>query len=146
MDKVDRLLDEKGNDVFSVSPETTVFEAASTMADRHIGALLVLDGGKPVGIFTERDILARVLLVNADPRAMKVAEAMTKDPVVIARDTSVKEAMAIMTERRCRHLPVIENEKLVGLVSIGDCTRWVSRDQDYTIKHLTDYIHRNYPV
>ncbi len=146
MDKVERLLDEKGRDVFSVSPDTTVFDAAKTMADRHIGALLVVEGGKPVGIFTERDILARVLLECKDARAMKVGEAMTKDPVVIGRDTSVKEAMAIMTERRCRHLPVIEDETLVGLVSIGDCTRWVSRDQDYTIKHLNDYIHRNYPV
>ena len=146
MDKVDRLLDEKGRDVFSVSPETTVFDAAKTMADRHIGALLVVGDDKPVGIFTERDILARVLLECKDARTMKVGEAMTKDPVVIGRDTSVKEAMAIMTERRCRHLPVIEDETLVGLVSIGDCTRWVSRDQDYTIKHLNDYIHRNYPV
>ncbi len=146
MDKVERLLDEKGRDVFSVSPETTVFDAAKTMADRHIGALLVVEDDKPVGIFTERDILARVLLVCKDARTMKVAEAMTRDPVVIGRDTSVKEAMAIMTERRCRHLPIIEDETLVGLVSIGDCTRWVSRDQDYTIKHLNDYIHRNYPV
>jgi CBS domain-containing protein len=145
MDKVKRLIEEKGPEVYSVPPEETVWEAVRTMAGRHIGAILVIDKNQLIGIFSERDLLVRVLLTGLDPTATPIKAVMSTDMVYVTPDTSVREAMAVMTERRCRHLPVMEGQELRGMVSIGDCTRWVSRDQDYTIRHLQDYIHGKYP-
>jgi CBS domain-containing protein len=145
MERVERLLQEKGREVFSVAPETSVWEAASAMAERRIGAVLVLQEGRIAGLFSERDLLARVVLKGLDPRETPVGSVMSTDLVVVTPDTPVHEAMAVMTERRCRHLPVMDGQTLAGLVSIGDCTRWVSRDQHVTIQHLTDYIHQKYP-
>ena len=145
MDKVKRLIEEKGPEVYSVPPEETVWEAVRTMAGRHIGAILVIDKNQLIGIFSERDLLVRVLLTGLDPTATPIKAVMSTDMVYVTPDTPVREAMAVMTERRCRHLPVMEGQELRGMVSIGDCTRWVSRDQDYTIRHLQDYIHGKYP-
>jgi CBS domain-containing protein len=122
-----------------------VREAAVFMADHHVGALLVMERDQTLGIVTERDFLTKVLITGADPSGTPVSEVMARDLVVVTPETPVKEAMRVMTERRCRHLPVLEEGRLVGLVSIGDCTRWVSRDQEYTIRHLTEYIHNRYP-
>lgn len=146
MDKVKRLIEEKGPEIYSVPPEETVWEAVRTMAARHIGAILVIDKNQLVGIFSERDLLVRVLLTGLDPTATPIKAVMSTDMVYVTPDTPVREAMAVMTERRCRHLPVMEGQELRGMVSIGDCTRWVSRDQDYTIRHLQDYIHGKYPA
>ncbi len=146
MDKVKRLLEEKGATIYSVSPETSVWDTAGAMADRHIGAILVMEDRHVMGIFSERDLLVRVLLAGRDPKATPIQDVMSTDMVYVTPDTSVREAMAVMTQRRCRHLPVLEEGELKGLVSIGDCTRWVSRDQDYTIRHLTEYIHGRYPA
>lgn len=145
MDKVKRLLDEKGSTVFSVTPETTVWDSASAMAKHHVGSVLVIAEKQLVGIFSERDLLMRVLLAGRDAKATPVQEVMSSDLVYVTPDTTVHEAMAIMTQRRCRHLPVMEGPELRGMVSIGDCTRFISRDQDYTILHLTQYIHNQYP-
>ncbi len=145
MDKVKRLIEEKGPEVYSVPPEETVWEAVRTMAGRHIGAILVIDKNQLIGIFSERDLLVRVLLTGLDPTATPIKAVMSTDMVYVTPETPVREAMAVMTERRCRHLPVMEGQELRGMVSIGDCTRWVSRDQDYTIRHLQDYIHGKYP-
>lgn len=145
MDKVGVLLREKGTQVFSMPPHATVREAARFMTERHVGALLVMERDQTIGIVTERDFLTKVLLKGSDPGTVALSEVMEGDLVVVTPLTPVKEAMRIMTERRCRHLPVLEEGKLVGLVSIGDCTRWVSLDQEYTIQHLTDYIHNKYP-
>lgn len=145
MDKVKRLLDEKGSTIFSVAPETTVWDAASSMAKHHVGAVLIMAGSQVAGIFSERDLLLRVLLAGKDAKATPVQEVMSTDLVYVTLDTAVHEAMAVMTQRRCRHLPVMEGPELRGMVSIGDCTRFLSRDQDYTIRHLTEYIHNKYP-
>lgn len=145
MDKVKRLIEEKGSEVHSVPPGETVWEAVRTMAGRHIGAILVVEGTQLVGIFSERDLLVRVLLTGLDPTATPIKAVMSTDVVYVTPDTPVRETMAIMTERRCRHLPVMDGEVLKGVVSIGDCTRWVSRDQEYTIRHLQDFIHGKYP-
>ncbi len=145
MDLVKRLLDEKGTTIYSVSPTTTVWDAASTMAEDHIGAILVIADKRVMGIFSERDLLVRVILAGRDPKTTPVGDVMSRDLVYVTPQASVGEAMAVMTERRCRHLPVLENGELLGLVSIGDCTRAVSRDQDFTIHHLTEYIHGKYP-
>jgi CBS domain-containing protein len=146
MDRVERLLAEKGREVVTVSPGATVYDAVKTMTDRHIGALVVEKDGVPVGMFTERDVLTKIVLSCRDPRQCKVEEVMSTDVVFVTPETPIREAMAIMTTRRHRHLPVMEGNTLAGLVSIGDCTRWVSRDQDFTIKHLIHYISDRYPA
>ena len=146
MDKVKRLLDEKGQEIYSVPPEETVWEAVRTMAGQHIGAILVIEESQLVGIFSERDLLVRVLLTGLDPTTTPIKAVMSSDIVYVTPDTSISEAMAVMTQRRCRHLPVMEGKELRGMVSIGDCTRWVSRDQNYTIHHLQEYIHGKYPA
>ncbi len=146
MDRVERLLAEKGREVVTVAPGATVHEAVKTMTDRHIGALVVVQDGVPVGMFTERDVLTKIVLACRDPRQCKVEEVMSTDVVFVTPETPIREAMAIMTTRRHRHLPVMEGKILAGLISIGDCTRWVSRDQDFTIKHLIHYISDRYPA
>ncbi|MGC8723004.1 MAG: CBS domain-containing protein [Acidobacteriota bacterium] len=145
MDTVKRILEEKGAEVFSVSPETTVMDAARLMSEHRIGAVLVMASGHVRGIFSERDLLQRVLLRGSNSESLPVSEVMSTDMVYVTPDTPVREAMAVMTERRCRHLPVMDEGRLCGMISIGDCTRWVSRDQDFTIRHLTDYIANKYP-
>lgn len=145
MDRVSRLLEEKGNAIHFVGPESKVWETAAVMAEKRIGAILVMKDVQVLGIFSERDLLTRVLLKGLDPRATPVSEVMSTDMVYVTPDTPVPEAMAVMTQRRCRHLPVMHEGKLQGMISIGDCTRWVSRDQEFTIKHLTDFIHNKYP-
>ncbi len=146
MDKVKRLIEEKDQAIYSVHPGITVWEAVRTMAGHHIGAILVMDEGHLVGIFSERDLLVRVILAGLDPAATPVKAVMSADMVYVTPDTTIHEAMAVMTQRRCRHLPVMEGQELKGMVSIGDCTRWASRDQDYTIHHLQEYIHGKYPA
>ncbi len=139
------VLDHKGRQVHSVSPEETVLDAIHRMNEKKIGALLVMDGGRPVGMFTERDILRRVVAARRDPAEIKVAEVMSQPLIAMHPDATVEEAMAVMTEKRCRHLPIVEDEKIVGMVSIGDLTRWVSRRQANHIQDLVDYITGKYP-
>lgn len=137
------VLEHKGDDVITVSPETTVLAAVRQMNDRRIGALLVVDRGRPVGIFTERDVLVRVISTGLDPEATPVGEVMTRNPVVIRSDATVAQAMVVITERRCRHLPVVDGTRLRGLISIGDLTSWVVRDQQRMIDDLHDYMTRS---
>ena len=129
-----------------IGPEATVLEAVRAMNAQKIGALLICDGGEVLGIFTERDVLTRVLENERDPAATKISEVMSTEVVTVGPSTHVEEAMAVITERRCRHLPVLDDGKLVGLVSIGDLTRWVSRHQQGHIQDLVNYITRKYPV
>lgn len=136
----------KGSTVHSVAPEATVLDAVRAMNAEKIGALLVRDGEEVVGIFTERDVLCRVLDTERDPAATKVSEVMSTELVAVQPSTRVEEAMAVITEKRCRHLPVLDDGELVGLVSIGDLTRWVSRHQEGHIQDLVNYITRKYPA
>jgi len=144
--KLSVLLQHKGPQVHSVSPTATVVEAVRTMNDARVGALLVMDRDQPVGIFTERDVLGRVVDQRRDPATTKVADVMTVELVTVRSETSVEEAMAVITARRCRHLPVMDGEKLSGLISIGDLTRWVTRRQAWHIEDLVNYITGKYPV
>jgi CBS domain-containing protein len=104
--------------------------------------LLVLERGRPVGIFTERDVLVRVVAAGLDPKVTPVGEVMTRSLVAVHSETTVGEAMRIITEKRCRHLPVVDDTRLRGLISIGDLTSWLVRDHERTIADLHDYIHR----
>jgi CBS domain-containing protein len=145
MDTVSSLVAEKGFKVISVVPDTTAFDIARTMSENHIGAVLVVEGSTPVGIVSERDLMTRVILEGLDPKVAKAGAIMTRDLVVVSAQTPIQEAMAVMTQQRCRHLPVLGDGHLVGLVSIGDCTRWASRRQEFTIHHMRDYIADKYP-
>jgi CBS domain-containing protein len=137
-----KVLETKGSDVETVSPETTVLAAVHQMNRCKIGALLVTDRGRPIGIFTERDVLVRVVAAGLDPKTTPVNEVMTRGPVVVRPEVTVSEAMLVITQRRCRHLPVIDYGELRGLISIGDLTSWVVRDQQRTIEDLYDYMNR----
>jgi CBS domain-containing protein len=137
---VSSVLAEKGRQVYTIQPAATVADAVRQMNEKGIGALLVVDGERPVGIFTERDVLRRVVDADRDPALTRVAEVMTRNPVTIGPDWHVEEAMQLMTSHRFRHLPVLEDGRLVGMISIGDLLRWVTIHQEDHIRQMTDYI------
>jgi len=143
--KLRAVIEEKGGKVHSIAPTATVVEAVDVMNAAGVGALMVLDSDLPVGIISERDLLRRVVGKRLDPETAKVADVMTRDLVVIRPDVDVEDAMAVVSEKRVRHLPVVENGKLVGVVSSGDLTRWATRDRDVQIKQLIDFITGKYP-
>ena len=145
-DTLRTLLTSKGRTVHTVSPEATVLDAVRKMNHERIGALLVMKDDELVGIFTERDVLIRVVDQTRDPAATRVAEVMTGNPVVVTAAATINEAMAIVSEKRCRHLPVVDEGKLLGLVSAGDLTHWVTRGHEYHIQDLVNYITGKYPV
>ena len=116
------------------------------MNHHHIGSVLVVDGGKLVGIFTERDVLRRVVGAGLDPHAARVADVMTRDLITIAPETTVEEAMALFTQKRCRHLPVLVDGRLQGVISIGDVTRWMVDTHSTECQHLKNYIAGGFPA
>jgi CBS domain-containing protein len=140
------LLQHKGQKVFTVRPQATVLDAVRAMNRERIGALLVTEADAVVGIFTERDVLCRVVDQGLAPESTSVSEVMTTQLVTVRGRTTVEEAMAVVTERRCRHLPVMDDDRLLGLVSIGDLTRWVSRHRAHRIQELVNYITDRYPA
>ncbi len=137
---VQHLLGEKGRDVWSVSSDTTVYEALEYMAEKGIGAVVVIDDGNLSGIFSERDYARKVVLMGRHSRDMKVAELMSTDVITAAMTDSVMTCMTVMSERRFRHLPVVEDGDVVGVVSIGDVVRNVIEEQRYLIDQLQQYI------
>lgn len=134
------LLKEKGDMIFNISPSATCLECATKLNEAHIGALLVLENQNIVGIISERDLIQKLLCLKGDPNKVIVSQVMTSNPLTILPSTTVQEAMRIVTEKRFRHLPVVENGQLLGVISIGDLTRWVMEQQQYEIDHLTGYI------
>jgi len=140
MTTVQRLLDEKGHNVWSVHPDDSVFDAIRMMADKDVGALVVIENGRPVGIFTERDYARDVILKGkSSPRTP--VRAIMATPIICARpEQTVEECMAVMTETRVRHLPIMHGEQLVGIVSIGDLVKSIVADQKFTIEQLVHYI------
>ena len=144
MDTVADILSYKGTEVHSVTPDTIVLSAVETMCNRHVGALLVCNAGIPLGMFSERDLMKRVILARRDPAATLVADVMTDGVLCVGPSTPAREAMAIMTDRRCRHLPVVSGGEIVGMLSIGDLVRWASHEQAFEIQLLTDYVRGAY--
>jgi len=140
------LLGSKGNLVWSVSPDTSVYRAIELMAEKHVGCLVVLSGGHLAGIVSERDYARKVILMGRNSMQTLVREIMTKPVLYVTPEQTVDEAMRLMTSRRVRHLPVLENETVVGLLSIGDLVNWVLTWQQKTIQHLEGYITGNYPA
>ena len=140
MNQVSEILSDKGRNVLEIEAGATVREAVRTMVDANVGSLLVTSSGDVVGIVTERDYLRRVALEGRTDDDTTVGEIMTAPLVVVGPETSIDECMAVMTDRRIRHLPVVEDGKVVGLVSIGDLVKFKSRQQSFEIQYLTDYI------
>jgi CBS domain-containing protein len=137
---ISAILDRKGRKVFSVLPAMTVSEAVAEMNRHRVGSVLVLDGGRLCGIFTERDVLRRVVGAGVDPLHTRVSEVMTPDVITIAPDATIEETMVLFTEKRCRHLPVVEAGRIVGTISIGDITRWMADAHRTEAEHLKNYI------
>jgi signal-transduction protein with cAMP-binding, CBS, and nucleotidyltransferase domain len=133
-----RMLSERCRPINFVHPDATVAESVRRMHSENIGALLVMEGDDLTGIFTERDALTKVLAAGIDPNSTKVSAVMTKDPVHIDPSTTIEEAMRIVTNRRVRHLPVLDHGKLVGIVSSGDLTHWLVQDREGEIRELVD--------
>ncbi len=139
---VDRLI-EGPESIHSVGPNTLVTECVRKMAAEKIGALIVMDGERLIGIFTERDALNKVLAAGLAPGSTKVAEVMTKDPYCIQPTTTVGDAMELVTRRRFRHLPVVKNGKVLAIVSSGDLTHWLVKDQMGEVQELVDLAARS---
>ena len=142
MKTVKQLLESKGYEVTTISPDMSVFEAMQLMATRNIGALLVLDAGsKLVGIVTERDYARKMYMQNKFAKDVPVTEIMTRQVVYVRPDQTNEECMALITEKRVRHLPVLENDRVIGIVSIGDLVKDTISEQEFIIHQLENYIH-----
>lgn len=137
---VNQLLKDKGRDVWSVAPDAPVYQALELMAEKNCGAVLVLDQEKMVGILSERDYARKVILQGKSSKNTPVKEIMSSRVVYIRPEQTVEDCMALMTDKRIRHLPVLENRKLVGLISIGDIVRAVISEQEFIIHQLENYI------
>ncbi len=143
---ISAILDRKGSNVYSCPPSATIAEAVAEMNRHRVGSLLVLEGGRLVGIFTERDVLRRVVGAGLDPKRAAVADVMTSGVITITRDATMEETMSIFTEKRCRHLPVVEHGQLLGTVSIGDITRWMADHHRVEAEQLKSYIAGGFPT
>lgn len=141
MSLVRDVIEKKGRQVATIAPDATVLDAATLMNERHIGALVVMDAGKIAGIFTERDILNRVVAARKDPVKTRVEEVMTQRVAFCTRDQSVESCRSIMTKHKLRHLPVVEDGKLEGMISSGDILARELAEQEETIKYLHEYMH-----
>ncbi|UCH30238.1 MAG: CBS domain-containing protein [Myxococcales bacterium] len=142
MTTVAQLLDQKGHNVEGIAPDATVYDAIRRMADLDIGALVVIDQGKVVGVITERDYSRNVFLKGKSSPTTPVREAMDEDVLFVGREETTRDCMAIMTGKRTRHLLVMEGGELLGILSIGDLVRSIVAEQELTIEQLEQYIHR----
>jgi CBS domain-containing protein len=139
-DTVREILKRKGQKVWSIAPESTVYRAIEMMADKHVGAPVVMADEKMVGIISERDYARKVILKGKSSKETYVREIMTSPVVFVEPQHSVDDCMKIITENRIRHLPVLDQEKVVGIVSIGDVVNWIMSAQDHTIQQLQNYV------
>lgn len=144
MKDVRQLLETKGSQVWSIQADATVFEALKKLEDKKIGALLVTEGDKPIGMLSERDYARKIILAGKSSQTTKVREIMSSELVFVRPENTVEECMAIMTARRIRHLPVFDKDRLVGMVTIGDVVKAIIADQKDTIGSLNDYIQGKY--
>ena len=140
MGRVRDILRSKGADVFTVSPEITVYEGIEIMCTKNIGGLLITENGVPVGIFTERDYARKVVLKGKSSKDTRLGEIMTSKLITVSSDHTVEDCMQIMTEKKIRHLPVMENDGLVGLISVGDVVKFIIEEQKFIIENLEQYI------
>ena len=137
---VGHVLQEKGNRIWSVSSDTTVYDALTLMAENNLGAVLVMDGARIAGMFSERDYARKVILEGKSSKETPVKEIMTKDVLFVRPDHSIEDCMALMTDKRTRHFPVMEGEQLVGVISIGDVVKAIISEHQFVIKQRENYI------
>jgi CBS domain-containing protein len=142
---ISTLLEHKGSSVYSVPATATVAAAVAAMNHQKIGCVLVMDGSRLAGVFTERDVLTRVVGAEIDPKTTPVARVMTSKINTITREATMEEVMTIFAEKRCRHLPVVEDGHLLGLISIGDISRWIADAHHAECVQLKQYIAGGYP-
>ncbi len=140
METIRQILNKKGNQIFSVTPGTTVYDTLKLMADKNIGAVLVLDEGKLVGIMSERDYARKVILKGKFSKEIPVHEIMSSNVICIDPDQTIINTKAVMIQKRIRHLPVMEDDKLVGIISIGDVVNAVLEENSFMIDQLATYI------
>jgi signal-transduction protein with cAMP-binding, CBS, and nucleotidyltransferase domain len=140
MNRLAEILEDKGGDVYDIDADASVFEAVQRMVEMNVGSLLVKERGEVAGIVTERDYLRRVTLEGRTDHDTAVSEIMSSPLIVVTPDTTVDECMALMTDRRIRHLPVVEDGEVVGMVSIGDLVKFTSQQQSFEIQYLERYI------
>jgi CBS domain-containing protein len=145
VDPVSFILRKKGTDVWSVPSDATVYDAMQMMADKDVGALLIMDGSEFVGVVSERDYARKVILQGRSSKETPVREIATETLITITPECSVDEAMRLITTNRIRHLPVVHEGKVQGMISIGDLVQWISFAQDQTIEQLEHYIEGKYP-
>jgi CBS domain-containing protein len=137
---INEILEHKGSTVWTIGPEATVFEAIQMMSDKNVGALLVSERDRLIGILSERDYTRKVALKGKSSKELKVREIVAERVLSVTPHSTIEECMRLMTERRVRHLPVLDGEKLVGIVSIGDLVNWIISAQSTTIRQLETYI------
>lgn len=140
MGKVRDIIQTKGNAIYSVPSSITVYQALEVMFEKNIGAVLIIDNGKFMGIFTERHYARKLALRGKSSKETLIGEIMTEQPVTVTCETSIEECMQIMTAKKIRHLPVMENGKLVGLISVGDVVKYIIQEQKFIIENLEQYI------
>ncbi len=140
MRTVQQLLDEKGGEIQSIHPDDSVFDAVQKLANANIGSLIVIEDDRPVGIFTERDYARNVVLQGKSSPTTPVRDIMTSRVIFVQPSQTVEECMAIMTDKHIRHLPVLRDEKLIGMISIGDLVKSIIADQKFTIEQLETFI------
>src|SRR6202521_5779634 len=145
VDTIRLVLKQKGQDVWYVSPEACVYDAIEIMADKYVGALLVVSEGNLVGVVSERDYARKVILQGKSSKQTQVKEIMTSPAIVVTPEKTVEESLRIMPEKHIRHLPVVEDGKILGVVSIGDLVKWMISAQQHTISQLHNYINSQYP-
>lgn len=130
----------RGKAIFSVEPTVTVYQAIELMCEKNIGGLVILENGKLVGIFTERDYARKLILKGKSSKDTLIRELMTPNPITVKLDSRIEECMKIMTDKHIRHLPVVENEQLIGVISIGDLVKHIIEEQKFIIENLEQYI------
>ena len=140
------LIERKGSEVHAIASTITIADAVAEMNKRRIGCIVIVDAGRIAGIFTERDVLRRVVGADVNPKTVRVGDVMTRNVHTIPPETTVEQTMALFAEKRCRHIPVVDRGELRGLISIGDISRWVADSSRAEADHLKNYISGGFPA
>jgi CBS domain-containing protein len=140
MKRIQTLLKKKGYDVWRIAPDASVYDAIHLMAEKGVGALIVMDGQKLVGVISERDYARKIILEGRSSENTKISEIMSTEVITVGPDSRIEECMAMMTERRVRHLPVLDGDELLGVISLGDLVKYIIAEQQFVIEQMERYI------